>query len=416
MEIKPFTRTEKIIVFFACALGWAHDAIGLTLITALTEPIQTTFGVPISAMGFVMSGQFIATVPGAILFGYLADRMGRKNILLLTIAWDAILTGLSAFAPNFYIFAALRILSGLGVSWGIAFALLGEVYSPKRRATWGGFVHAMFIVGFIGVLLITMILEPVLSPIFAINWWRPVFLIALIPLPFIAILYFVLPESQLWLKYNELESAESAPMMDQIKNLLRSGYLRLLIICILLFWAAEFVYHAYVDLGVYFINVELGFGNTMALLIFLLIATILFFVFPLIGFIGDKIGRRRGFMVPTIFGLIGTVIFAIAMFVLLSPIVAVGGLFVLALGFSSHGLFGVWTSEIFPTSSRAAAASFIFSTARAFALGAVIVGILVDFFAWPMAQAMLLGSFGFILMLLLPWLLPETKGKELEPI
>jgi MFS family permease len=205
-------------------------------------------------------------------------------------------------------------------------------------------------------------------------------------------------------------------MMDQLKNLVRSGYLRLLIICILLFWAAEFVYHAYVDLGVYFINVELGFGQTMALLIFLLIATILFFVFPLVGFIGDKIGRRRGFMVPTFFGLIGTVIFAIAMFVLLSPIVAVGGLFVLALGFSSHGLFGVWTSEIFPTGSRAAAASFIFSSARAFALGAVIVGILVDFFAWPMAQAMLLGSLGFILMLLLPWLLPETKGKELEPI
>lgn len=104
------------------------------------------------------------------------------------------------------------------------------------------------------------------------------------------------------------------------------------------------------------------------------------------------------------------------MFVLFSPIVAVGGLFILAFGFSSHGLFGVWTSEIFPTSSRAAAASFIFSTARAFALGAVIVGILVDFFGWPMAQAMLIGSFGFILMLILPWLLPETKGKELEPI
>jgi MFS family permease len=416
MEIKPFTRTEKIIVFFACALGWAHDAIGLTLITALAEPIQVTFGVPISALGFVMSAQFIATVPGAIIFGRLADKMGRKNILLLTIAWDAILTGLSAFSPNYIIFALLRILSGLGVSWGIAFALLGEVYSPNRRATWGGFVHAMFIIGFVGVLLITLILEPVLAPVYAINWWRPVFLIALIPLPFIVILYFVLPESQLWLKYHELESAESVPMLEQIKNLARSGYLRLLIICILLFWAAEFVYHAYVDLGVLFINVDLGFGQTMALLIFLVIATILFFVFPIVGFIGDKIGRRKGFMVPTFFGLIGTVVFAIAMFVLLSPLVAVAGLFILALGFSSHGLFGVWTSEIFPTSSRAAAASFIFSSARAFALGATIVGILVDFFGWPMAQAMMLGSFGFILMLILPWLLPETKGKELEPI
>ncbi len=416
MEITPFTRTEKLIVFFACALGWAHDAIGLTLITALAEPIQLSFGVPISALGFVMSAQFIATVPGAIIFGMLADRMGRKNILLLTIAWDAILTGLSAFAPNFIVFAILRILSGLGVSWGIAFALLGEVYAPKRRATWGGFVHAMFIIGFVGVLITTLLLEPILLPIFSVNWWRPVFLIALIPLPFIAILYFVLPESKLWLKYHELESSESIPMVDQIKKLVSSGYLKLILICILLFWAAEFVYHAYVDLGVYFINVELGFGNTLALLIFLLIATILFFVFPLVGYIGDRIGRRKGFMVPTFFGLIGSVIFAIAMFILINPFVAVGGLFILALGFSSHGLFGVWTSEIFPTSSRAAAASFIFSTARAFALGAVIVGILVDFFGWPMAQAMMLGSFGFVLMLILPWLLPETKGKELEPI
>ncbi|MFX1404964.1 MAG: MFS transporter, partial [Promethearchaeota archaeon] len=296
------------------------------------------------------------------------------------------------------------------------FSLLGEVYSPKRRATWGGFVHAMFIIGFVGVLITSLVLEPILLPIFGFNWWRPVFLIALIPLPFIAILYFVLPESQLWLKYHELESSESVPMMEQIKKLVSSGYLKLLLICIVLFWAAEFAYHAYVDLGVYFINVELGFGNTLALLIFLLIATILFFVFPLVGYIGDRIGRRKGFMVPTFFGLIGSAIFVVAMFVLFNPFVAVGGLFVLALGFSSHGLFGIWTSEIFPTSSRAAAASFIFSTARAFALGAVIVGILVDFFSWPMAQAMLIGSFGFILMLILPWLLPETKGKELEPI
>ena len=415
MEIKPFTRTEKLVVFFACALGWAHDAVGLTLITALAVPIQQTFGISVSQLGFVMSAQFIATVPGALIFGYLADKYGRKNILLVTIAWDALLTGLSAFAPNFLVFAALRILSGLGVSWGIAFALLGEVYSPNRRATWGGFVHSMFIIGFVGVLILTLVLEPILAPIYGVNWWRIVFLVALIPLPIIAILYFVLPESRLWLKYHELESGESVSITDSLRKLIKSGYLRLLLLCILLFWAAEFVYHAYVDLGVYFLDVELGLGQ-LALVIFLIIAITLFFVFPIIGFIGDKIGRRKGFMVPTFFGLVGSAIFAIAMFVLLSPIVAVGGLFIIALGFTSHGLFGVWTSEIFPTSHRAAATSFIFSAARAFALGAVIVGILVDFFGWPMAQAMLLGSFGFILMLIIPWLLPETKGKELEPI
>ncbi len=44
MDIKPFSRKEKIIVFFACALGWAHDAIGLTLITFFVGPISAEFG------------------------------------------------------------------------------------------------------------------------------------------------------------------------------------------------------------------------------------------------------------------------------------------------------------------------------------------------------------------------------------
>jgi inositol transporter-like SP family MFS transporter len=146
------------------------------------------------------------------------------------------------------------------------------------------------------------------------------------------------------------------------------------------------------------------------------IALILLIVFPTVGLLGDFIGRRRAFMVPAILGILGTIVFAVAVLFLSTPVtLTVAGLVILALGFSSHGLFGVWSSEIFPTRARAAANSIIFSVARGFSLGAVTVGSLTLFLGLPLGQAMLIGSFGFVFMLFLPWLLPETKGKVLKP-
>ena len=149
MEPDSYSRKEKVLVFIACALGWAFDAVGLTLINFVAPEIMATWAVDEAAVGFVFSAQYVATVPGAILFGNLAARYGRKNFLLFSVLWDAILTSLTAIAPSFEVLAILRILSGMGVSWGIAYALLGEVFSPKRRGFFGGLMHAMFLFGYI---------------------------------------------------------------------------------------------------------------------------------------------------------------------------------------------------------------------------------------------------------------------------
>ncbi|MHA2386212.1 MAG: MFS transporter, partial [Candidatus Thorarchaeota archaeon] len=140
-----YSRKEKLLVFIACALGWAFDAVGLTIINFVAPEIMAEFGQSFDAVGFVFSAQYIATVPGAILFGHLADKYGRKNFLLFSVLWDAILTAMTAFAPSFEVLAILRTLSGMGVSWGTAYAFLGEVFSPKRRGLFGGLMHAMFL-------------------------------------------------------------------------------------------------------------------------------------------------------------------------------------------------------------------------------------------------------------------------------
>ncbi len=114
----PETSTGgKKLIFAAACIGWIHDAFNLTLITFLTADIIAAFNVTTAEMGWLISGQFIATFFGAILFGSLADRKGRKPSLIYSVLWDAIITSLSAFSPNFAFLFLTRICSGMGVSW-----------------------------------------------------------------------------------------------------------------------------------------------------------------------------------------------------------------------------------------------------------------------------------------------------------
>lgn len=404
-----YSRKELVLVFFACALGWAHDAIGLTLINFLSTDIMAEFGVTLDQIGFVFSAQYIATVPGAILFGVLADKYGRRNLLLFSVFWDALLTAATAFAPDFMWFAILRILSGMGVSWGIAFALLGEVYAPGRRGFFGGLTHATFVFGYI----ISAVSAILISPIYG---WRACFFVALFPIPLVLILYFTLPESKLWQKLNEIEEEEEEISIGEgIRTTVKTGYAKLLALCVILFWSAEFAYHAIVDWGPHFLQDELGFSLPEADTIVLLVSLVAMLILPFFGFLGDKIGRRPSFIISAIIGLIGTIMLGIFANFMDPPLtdLAVMSLFIIPIGFGSHALFGVWSSEMFPTESRAAATSVIFSLARGLAIGGWAVGMIGV--ASSLSYGMvLLGVIGFLLMIVLPFTLPETKGTEMD--
>jgi MFS family permease len=400
-----YSRKEKLLVFIACALGWAFDAVGLTIINFVAPEIMAEFGQSFDAVGFVFSAQYIATVPGAILFGHLADKYGRKNFLLFSVLWDAILTAMTAFAPSFEVLAILRILSGMGVSWGIAYALLGEVFSPKRRGLFGGLMHAMFLVGYIVSAVAALTIAPVYG-------WRNTFLVTLLAIPLILILYFTIPESKLWQRLGEEEKEMGTPIRTGIRQVFAKGFGKLLVLSVVLFWAAEFAYHAIVDWGPTFLEFELAYTAQEADTIVLLISLVAMLILPAFGLLSDKVGRRISFVLSAIVGLIATIMLGV--FAILIPVrsLAVAALFIIPAGFGSHALFGVWASEMFPTESRATATSVIFSLARGLSFGGWFVGILAT--AVGLSYGMMLAIIGFVLMVGLPFTLPETAGRDFE--
>ena len=307
MVSETYTRSAKILVFVACALGWAFDAVGLTIINFLTDDLMAAFAVSEAEIGFVFSAQYIATVPGAILFGNLADKYGRKNLLLFSVLWDAILTALTAVAPSFAILAVLRILSGMGVSWGIAYALLGEVFAPKRRGLFGGLMHSMFLVGYI----VSAVAALTIAPAFG---WRSTFLVTLLAIPIILILYLRMPESDLWERLTEEEKKAGVPLRTGIQQVFRAGLGKLLVLATLLFWAAEFAYHAIVDWGPHFLQFELAYSDTAATTTILLISLVAMLILPFFGLLSDKVGRRISFVLSAVVGLVATIFLGIFQF------------------------------------------------------------------------------------------------------
>jgi len=435
-EIK---KSQKFNVIIAGIIGWAHDGFALVLVSLLANDLMAAYSVGKAELGFVMSAQYIMTVFGAAFFGFLADRFGRKNVLLISVLWDSVFTAISPLAPNFIIFAILRMISGLGVSWGISFSLLSESFSPKKRGMAGGLVHATFVVGYIGAVITTMILKPMSLVLgsFVIYGWQLCFLSALFPVPFLIYLELTLSESQMWEK-----AKKETPEIERVKitELLESRWLKYVFLLTFLFWLSEFAYHVLADWAptyfeyVFIDQLQTTGGNvdsadTLALMVMLGVMIVAGFALFFTGWISDHIGRQNTFIGCSLIGIVGITIFIIGNFVTFDLLIIIPAVLILTSSFGVHGVFGIWSSETFPTRLRATATSIIFSLARALGLGAFIVGIVsdsltpsvsefVDPIGWARALAfgMSLSIIAYILMIFVPKLIPETKGIDISKI
>ena len=439
--------TSKIPVLIAGVIGWAHDGFALVLVSLLATTISAAYGVDKVAIGFVFSAQYVMTVFGAAFFGELADRFGRKNILLLSVLWDSIFTSLSAFAPNFIIFAILRLISGLGVSWGISFSLLSETFSSEKRGMAGGLVHATFVAGYIGAVIVALLFgnaDPISLGPFVLEGWRICFLSALFPVPFLIYLEFTLDESQVWSDYKEATQLGDEVKPEKIRtfDILKGKWLKYTFLLTLLFWLSEFAYHTLADWAptyfeyLFVYELQNAGGNvdsagTLAMVVMLGVMVIAAFALFTTGWLSDRIGRRNAFIGCSIIGLIGASIFFASNFLIVpvvTPLIVIGCL-VLTVSFGMHGVFGVWSSEVFPTRIRATATSLVFSVARGLAWGAFFVGIVAETLeptvpvltdplghAQALAVAMLACTFAYLAMLVVPRLIPETKGIDITAI
>ena len=181
-------------VLFAAWLGWGFDIFDSLLFNYVApNAVPTLLGLQIGTpaaqqatlrwTGLLTSLLLIGWAVGGILFGRVADRIGRTKTLLLTMAMYALGTAACAFAPNMATLVVFRIVASLGIGgeWAAGAAMVAEVVPEKRRVEAGALLYTAAPVGLFLATIITFQIQGVYfkdNPEFA---WRYVFLFGLIP-------------------------------------------------------------------------------------------------------------------------------------------------------------------------------------------------------------------------------------------
>ncbi len=132
-------------------LGWTLDAFDFFILTFVLATIATDFNKTIPEMALTLTASLVMRPVGALIFGLMADRFGRKGPLMITIIFYSVMEILSGLAPTYQIFLWLRLLYGIGMGgeWGVGASLVMESVSVKRRGFLSGILQEGYALGFL---------------------------------------------------------------------------------------------------------------------------------------------------------------------------------------------------------------------------------------------------------------------------
>lgn len=178
-------------------LVWTADAMQVLAVGFTVATIATSFGLTLPEALTTGTLFFLGMLIGAALFGRLADRFGRRNILLGTVAMDAVFGLASAFAQDFTLLLALRFLTGVAVggTLPVDYAMMAEFLPPERRGRWLVMLESFWALGTV-IVALTAWAAHVLG---VVEIWRVIFFVSAIPAVIGVFLRPWIPESPMYL-------------------------------------------------------------------------------------------------------------------------------------------------------------------------------------------------------------------------
>ena len=189
----PLRKAGTQHAVLAGFLGWTLDAFDFFVIVFLYDTLSREFSVSKKAIILTTTATLAFRPLGALLFGVLSDRFGRRIPLMANVIYFSIIELACGFAPNYTVFLILRALFGIGMGgeWGVGASLAMEAAPPRWRGILSGILQSGYSVGY----LLAAIAARTVLPIWG---WRPMFWLGALPALLALYIRTKVPESEAW--------------------------------------------------------------------------------------------------------------------------------------------------------------------------------------------------------------------------
>jgi MFS transporter, SHS family, lactate transporter len=198
--VKPNTSRHAVLAGF---LGWTLDAFDFFVVVFLFDTLAKQFGVSKQQIVLTTTATLAMRPVGALLFGLLADRYGRRIPLMANVIYFSGIELACGFAPNFTVFLILRALFGIGMGgeWGVGASLAMEAAPTRLRGILSGILQSGYSIGYLLAAIAARFLLPVWG-------WRPMFWIGALPALLALYIRTKVPESEAWKQHRAASTGQ----------------------------------------------------------------------------------------------------------------------------------------------------------------------------------------------------------------
>jgi SHS family lactate transporter-like MFS transporter len=357
--LKSLNRDQRN-TFIACFLGWALDALDFFLLTFVMPALGHEFNCSVPQIAFALTLTLMMRPVGALIFGWLGDRFGRRMPLIIDIIFYSVMEVLTAFAPNYTVFLIFRALFGIGMGgeWGLGASLAMEALPAKARGLFSGILQQGYAVGYLLAAVVYWLVFPTFG-------WRGMFVAGALPALLVIYIRVHVPESPVWKRDSARITASPFGILGQLRKHWAS-----FLYATLLMTAFMYMSHGTQDIYPTFLEKQRGLNVDQKAIVAIIYNLGAICGGAWFGALSQKLGRRKAIIAAATLGMLLIPLWVYSPTI---PLLVTGGFFMQFMVQGAWGVVPVHLNELAPAECRGTFAGLAYQFGSFFSANAAMV-------------------------------------------